>query len=239
LFPIGDENSGERLRPVVNYGLIALNLIVFLYELMLTDSDLSRFIFRWGAVPAEVSNGNRVLTIVTSQFLHGGWLHIAGNMLFLWVFGDNVEDVMGHAKYLAFYLLCGCAAALLQVVSSPHSVDPLVGASGAISGVLAAYLVLFPRGKIRTLILLGWIPLIFLFPAWVEIGYWIVLQFLSGLVTLSVTTADTNGGVAYFAHIGGFVAGLLLVLLLRDREAQERQLAARSGSRAFERVRWR
>lgn len=239
MFPIGDENSGERITPVVNYGLIALNIVIFLYEIALSEGALNRFIGRWGAVPFEVSRGHDLYTIVTSQFLHGGWLHIAGNMLFLWVFGDNIEDVMGHAKYLGFYLLCGCAAALLQVMTSPDSVNPLVGASGAISGVLAAYLVLFPRGKIKTLILLGWIPLILLFPAWLEIGFWIVLQFINGVATLGVRTAETSGGVAYFAHVGGFIAGLALVLLLRDREAQLRQLAARSGSRAFARVGWR
>lgn len=238
MFPIGDENRGDRLTPVVNYALIAVNVLVFLYELTLSERGLGRFFFRWGAVPAEVANGQDLYAVVTSQFVHGGWLHLIGNMLFLWVFGDNIEDVMGHAKYLAFYLICGSAAAGLQVALNAESLTPLVGASGAISGVLAAYLVLFPRGKIRTLILLGWIPLIFLFPAWLQIGYWIVLQFINGYLSLDVRTAETGGGVAYFAHIGGFIAGLLLVLLLRDKGAHDRQLAARSGNRAFERVSW-
>lgn len=238
MFPIGDENRGERLTPAVNYALIAINTLVFLYELTLSEGNLARLFVDWGAVPARISDGQDLVTLVTSQFIHGGWLHLLGNMLFLWVFGDNVEDVMGHAKYLAFYLVCGVAAAGLQVAVNSDSTMPLVGASGAISGVLAAYLVLFPRGKIRTLILLGWIPLILLFPAWFQIGYWIVLQFINGFLTLGVRTAETGGGVAYFAHIGGFIAGLLLVFLLRDKGAHDRQLAARSGNRAFERVSW-
>ena len=237
MFPIGDENRGQRLTPFVNYGLIALNFVVFFYELALSDPELTKFIYRWGTIPAEVSEGHDLVTLVTSQFLHAGWLHILGNMLFLWVFGDNVEDTMGHVGYLIFYLLCGIAAALAQVFINSGSQTPLVGASGAISGVLAAYLVLFPRGNIRTLILLGWIPLIFLLPAWVLIGYWIVLQFINGFLSLGVKTEE-GSGVAYFAHIGGFAAGLLLVKLFKNEDAHQRQLTAREGTRAFQRVGW-
>ncbi|HYP61740.1 MAG TPA: rhomboid family intramembrane serine protease, partial [Thermomicrobiales bacterium] len=150
MFPIGDENRGIRSRPYVNYAIIALNFIVFFYQLTLTQPDLERFITDWGAVPAEISHGNNLITLITSMFMHGGWLHIGGNMLFLWVFGDNIEDTMGHIKYLIFYLICGLAAGGLQIAINPDSVSPLIGASGAISGVLAAYLVLFPHGKIRT-----------------------------------------------------------------------------------------
>jgi membrane associated rhomboid family serine protease len=237
MFPIGDENRGQRLRPVVNYGLIALNFLVFLYELSLSQQGLTRFVDRWGAVPVEIANGHDLYTLVTSMFIHGGWLHIGGNMLFLWVFGDNVEDTMGHVRYLLFYLLCGIAAGLGQVVVDTGSRTALIGASGAISGVLAAYLVLFPRGNIRTVILLGFIPLIFLLPAWVLIGYWILLQFVSGFLSLG---AKTMGGseVAYFAHIGGFLAGLLLVWVFKDEDAHRRQLAAREGTRAFQRTDW-
>jgi membrane associated rhomboid family serine protease len=237
MFPIGDENRGQRLTPIVNYALIAINVVVFLYELSLSDLDLLRFIYRWGAIPNEISNGNDLFTLVTSQFLHGGWLHIGGNMLFLWVFGDNIEDTMGHVGYLIFYLLCGAAAGLGQVIIDTNSLTPLVGASGAISGVLAAYIVLFPRGHIRTLILLGWIPLIFLFPAWFMIGYWIVMQFINGFFTLGVDTAETGNSVAYFAHIGGFIAGLILVQLFKNDDAHQRQLAAREGYRRFQRLR--
>ncbi len=242
MFPIGDEHNGRRLTPVVNYSLIAVNILVFLYQLTLPDTfrdpALAEFIFRWGAVPAEISAGNDLFALLSSQFLHGGWLHIAGNMLFLWVFGDNIEDTMGHASYLLFYLLCGVVAGLAQVVVDPASEIPLVGASGAISGVLGAYITLFPRGKIRTLIMLGFFPLVFLIPAWIQIGLWILLQFLNGFASLGVPTEETGGGVAYFAHIGGFLAGFVLVWLFRDEEALARQRAARAGHRAFQRVGW-
>jgi membrane associated rhomboid family serine protease len=238
VIPIGDENQGQRLTPVVNYTLIALNVLVFLYELALSDPSLTRFIDRWGAIPVQIAGGHDLYALVTSMFLHGGWLHIGGNMLFLWVFGDNIEDTMGHISYLLFYLICGIGAGLMQVFVDSGSRTPLIGASGAISGVLAAYLVLFPRGNIRTLILLGWFPLVFLIPAWVMIGYWIVLQFINGFLSLGVSTMETGGGVAYFAHVGGFIAGLILVTLFKDDDAHQRQLAAREGSRAFQRVGW-
>ncbi len=237
MFPIGDENRGQRLTPFVNLSLIALNILVFLSELMLSDRGLVSFVYRWGTVPAEISDGQDLQTLLTSMFLHAGWLHIAGNMLFLWVFGDNVEDTMGHLRYLIFYLLTGIAAGLMQVVIDSGSQVPLVGASGAISGVLGAYIVLFPHGNIRTLILLGWIPLIFLVPAWAMIGYWIVLQFINGFLSLGVSTAE-GGGVAYWAHIGGFIAGAALVWLFKDGDAHERQLEARRDTRPFQKVGW-
>jgi membrane associated rhomboid family serine protease len=234
MFPIGDENRGIRSRPYVTYGILALNIVVFLYQLTLTQPDLERFFTDWGAVPAEISHGDNLITLITSMFMHGGWLHIAGNMLFLWVFGDNVEDTMGHVKYLFFYVICGLAAGGLQVMVSPDSRSPLIGASGAISGVLAAYLVLFPRGKIRTILLLG-IPIMVLVPAWGMIGYWIVIQFINGILSLGVQTRDTSG-VAYFAHIGGFIAGAALVFLFRDRDIHQQQLDARANNRAFQRT---
>jgi len=235
VFPIGDENVGQRLTPVVNYTLIAINIAVFLYELILPDPDLMRFVMRWGAVPREITAGQDYVSIVTSMFLHAGWLHIAGNMLFLWVFGDNVEDTMGHLGYLLFYLLCGVAATLAHVYVYPNSTVPVVGASGAISGVLAAYMALFPHGLIRTMVLFGWFPVVFLVPAWIMIGYWILLQFINGLFSLGLPTAESSG-VAYFAHIGGFVTGLVLVWFFRNEEAHRRQLAAREGHRAFQRL---
>jgi membrane associated rhomboid family serine protease len=234
MFPIGDENRGIRSRPIVTWSIIALNILVFLFQLSLDEADLTRFIFDWGTVPREISNGDDLFALVTCMFLHGGWLHIGGNMLFLWVFGDNVEDTMGHIKFIVFYLICGVAASGLQVIVDSDSRIPLIGASGAISGVLAAYLVLFPKGKIRTLILLG-VPIVVLVPAWAMIGYWIVIQFINGIASLGPDTAETGGGVAYFAHIGGFVAGAALVWLLRDPEIQQRQNEARAGHRAFER----
>ncbi len=242
MFPIGDENRAQRLTPVVNYTLIALNVLIFLYQITLPDTRLNpaltEFVFRWGAVPVEISNRHDLFALVTSQFLHGGWLHIAGNMLFLWVFGDNIEDTLGHASYLIFYLLGGVAAGLAQVVIDPESQIPLVGASGAIAAVLGAYIVLFPRGKIRTAVLIWFFPIIFLLPAWVNIGLWIVLQFVNGFASLGVSTEETGGGIAYFAHIGGFLAGMVLVWVFRDRNAHQRQLAARQNTRAFQRVGW-
>jgi membrane associated rhomboid family serine protease len=234
MFPIGDENRGIRSRPYVTYGILALNIVVFLYQLTLTQPDLELFFTDWGAVPAEISHGDNLITLITSMFMHGGWLHIAGNMLFLWVFGDNVEDTMGHVKFLIFYVICGLAAGGLQVMVNPDSRSPLIGASGAISGVLAAYLVLFPRGKIRTILLLG-IPIMVLVPAWGMIGYWIVIQFINGILSLGVQTRDTSG-VAYFAHIGGFIAGAALVFLFRDRDIHQQQLDARANNRAFQRT---
>jgi len=236
LFPIGDEHNGRVLRPVVNYALIALNVLVFLYQLVLPEPELFNFIVRWGAIPEQISQGQNLYGLVTSQFLHGGWLHIIGNMLFLWVFGDNVEDTMGHVRYLLFYLLTGIAAALAQVLVEPGSGIPLVGASGAISGVLGAYILLFPRGRIRTLVLLGFFVTVVLIPAWVQIGLWVLLQFLNGFASLGVRTEETGGGVAYFAHIGGFVAGALLVWVFKDQDAVDRQRAARAGNQAWRRV---
>lgn len=240
MFPIGDEQNGRILTPVVNYTLIALNVLVFLYQLVLPDSPrdpaLQEFIFRWGAIPAEISGGQDLFALLSSMFLHGGWLHIAGNMLFLWVFGDNVEDTMGHARYLLFYLLTGIAAGLAQVLIDPGSSIPLVGASGAISGVLGAYIVLFPRGRIRTLVVLGFFVTVVLIPAWVQIGIWIALQFFNGFASLGVRTEETGGGVAYWAHIGGFVAGALLVWVFKDQSAVDRQRTARAGNQAWQRV---
>lgn len=241
MIPIGDENQGQRLTPVVNYTLIGLNILIFLYQLTLPNTffnpELARFIHRWGVIPAEIVSGQGLHTLVTSMFLHGGWLHIGGNMLFLWVFGDNIEDTMGHVRYLIFYVLCGILAGLAQVAVDTGSQTPLIGASGAISGVLAAYLVLFPHGHIRTLIFLGWIPLIILLPAWFQIGYWILIQFIAGFLSLGVATMAT-GGIAYFAHIGGFLAGAALVWIFKDDDAHRRQLAARAGYRSFQRVGW-
>ena len=209
MIPIGDDNTSRRTFPFVNYGLIAVNLIVFVVEL--SQPDPQAYIARWGAVPATITAGHDLQTLVTSAFLHAGWLHLLGNMLFLYVFGDNVEDAFGHARYLLFYLACAVLAGLGQVYLAPGAHLPGVGASGAISGVLAAYLVLFGTNPVRVLIFI--FPAVV--PAYVMIGVWIVLQLLNGVASLS-HTAQT-GGIAYGAHIGGFAGGLLLTLLLRPR----------------------
>lgn len=226
MLPLTDDNRGRRSTPIVTWVLIGINVLVFLYELLLNDQQFNEFVRNFGVIPREISNGEGYLTLLTSMFLHGGWLHVGGNMLFLWVFGDNIEDVMGHARYLVFYLLTGLGASAAQILVNPDSMVPTIGASGAISGVLAAYIVSFPHGRIMTLITLGIFITSVMLPAWVMIGYWIVLQVIQGSLSLGVS-ADT-GGVAWFAHIGGFAAGLALVFLFRRPDHLERQREARS-----------
>jgi rhomboid family protein len=209
LFPIGDDNSSRRPLPVVTYALIALNVLVFFIELNQGES----FVRQWAVVPRQlVANPSaEIPTIFTSMFMHAGWMHLLGNMLFLWIFGDNVEDYLGRAKFLIFYLVCGIAATLAQVAVSAESSIPNLGASGAISGVLAGYLVFFPKGRVKVL-MRGRVVVL---PALVVIGLWIVLQLISGIA--SFTQSAQTGGIAYMAHIGGFVAGLALAFLLSGR----------------------
>ncbi len=209
MFPIGDDDSAERTVPIVTYLLIALNVLFFFVEL----SGGEPFIEQWSVVPRRLTAnpGADFITIFTSMFMHGGWVHLGGNMLYLWIFGDNVEDRFGHAKFALFYLLCGIAATFAQVVFNAGSNVPNLGASGAIAGVLAAYIILFPRGQVKVLMGRGVVPM----PALVVIGLWIVLQFVNGIGSIAQTT-DT-GGVAYMAHIGGFVAGLLLTFVFGGR----------------------
>ncbi|HET6580437.1 MAG TPA: rhomboid family intramembrane serine protease [Methanoregula sp.] len=209
MFPIGDDNSGRRLAPYVTYTLIALNLLFFLVELIGGDV----FIETWACVPARfmADPGGDFFTLITSMFMHAGWVHIGGNMLYLWIFGDNVEDRFGHLRFLVFYLICGIAATFAQLAFSLGSGVPNLGASGAIAGVLGAYLVLFPKRQVT--VLLGYY--VTRMPALVVIGFWIVLQFFNGIGSIVVST-DT-GGVAYMAHIGGFITGLVLALVLRGK----------------------
>ena len=207
MFPIGDDDTGRRTTPVVTYVLIALNLIFFFVEL----SGGEPFIEHWSVIPRQLveNPSGEFPTIFTSMFMHAGWLHLGGNMLYLWIFGDNVEDNFGHLKFLIFYLLCGIAATLAQLAFSTGSNIPNLGASGAIAGVLGAYILLFPRGQVKVLMGRGIIPM----PALAVIGIWIVLQFVSGIGSIS-NSAET-GGVAYMAHIGGFIAGIVLTFVLR------------------------
>jgi len=206
----------SRTTPYVTISLISLNVLVFLYELTLGRA-VDAFTLYFGLVPAAFS----WVTVFTSMFLHGGILHVAGNMLYLWIFGDNVEDRMGHGRFVVFYLLCGVAAALAQTITAPDSVVPMVGASGAIAGVMGAYFVLYPKSRIVTLI-----PLFFFFqvievPAILFLGIWFVMQFLSGVGSI-VTTAGGGpaGGVAFWAHVAGFVAGISGVIVFRRPERQ-------------------
>jgi len=202
----------SRTTPVVTISLITLNVLVFMYELSLGRA-LDAFMLRYGLVPAAFSWMN----VFTSMFLHGSFMHVAGNMLYLWIFGDNVEDRLGHARFLVFYLLCGVAAALAQTISVPDSMVPMVGASGAIAGVMGAYFVLYPRSRIVTLI-----PLFFFFqvievPAIWFLGIWFVMQFLSGVGSIG---AAATGGIAFWAHVAGFVAGITGVVVFRRPERQ-------------------
>jgi membrane associated rhomboid family serine protease len=207
MFPIGDDNRGRRIVPLVTYALIAMNVIFFFVELSGGDA----FIEKWAFVPSRflANPFDDFLTLFTSMFMHAGLVHLGGNMLYLWIFGDNVEDRFGHLKFTIFYLVCGLAATFAQLAFSIGSDVPNLGASGAIAGVLGAYILLFPKGKVNVLMGRGVIPM----PALVVIGLWIVLQFFSGIGSIA-DTADT-GGVAYMAHIGGFIAGFGLTFMFR------------------------
>lgn len=211
MLPIGDDNSQRRLIPVVTWLLVAANVLVFLLELGGGDN----FIYTWAFTPAYFSQNPTAffITIFTSMFMHASWMHLGGNMLYLLIFGDNVEDRFGHFKFLIFYILCGMAATFAQYILAPYVEVPNLGASGAIAGVLGAYLVLMPGQKIRVLVA-AWIVRM---PAILVIGAWIGLQLLSGIGTLS-TMNTGSGGVAYMAHIGGFAAGLVLTLFFRNRQ---------------------
>jgi len=222
MIPLGD-NIPSRRFPFVNYLIIGANFLAFFYELSL-GKGLDTFITEWGAVPARVTDAlsggetspAAFITLITSMFLHGGWLHILSNMLFLWIFGDNVEDSMGHIRYTVFYLLAGIAAGLAQVFVAPDSTAPGIGASGAIAGVLGAYLVMFPHAQVEVLIPWFLFFPIFKVPALLMLGIWFLTQFFNGVAALTIAHTSA-GGVAWWAHIGGFVAGLLLVNLFRQR----------------------
>jgi membrane associated rhomboid family serine protease len=218
MFPIGDDQVPGGPARFVTLGLIAANVLAFLFELTQpSNGALQSFIQAWGVVPREYATGHDIAptiplpfwtTLLTSMFLHGGWMHLGGNMLYLWIFGDNLEKVMGHARFLLFYLVCGVAAGLAHIAFSSGSAVPTVGASGAISGILGGYLVLFPRNRVRVLTRGGVVAV----PAIMVLGFWIVIQLINGIGSLGVTTE--TGGVAYLAHVGGFVAGLVLVKLM-------------------------
>jgi membrane associated rhomboid family serine protease len=236
LIPIADPSEPNRIFPYVNIGIIVVNFLVFFYELSLGAQGAAtqnKFFLDYSLVPCEYTNhcvayaGTPhpfVVTLFTSMFLHAGWLHILGNMIYLWVFGDNIENSMGHVRYLVFYLLCGLGAGALEIATAVGSNTPGLGASGAIAGVLAAYLVLYPRSSVLTIIPLGFIPIPLRLPAFLLIGFWFALQLVSGVVVLSSKVAG-QGGVAYWAHVGGFATGFILVWLFRrpDRVGFMRQ----------------
>lgn len=209
----------SRTFPFVNYLLIGINIVCFLYQLSL-GHYVQKFIFAWGVVPLRVTTLHGDFTqlfapFLTSMFLHGGWLHLLGNMLYLYIFGDNVEDRFGHFRYLLFYLLCGLFAALAQVLSAPYARVPMIGASGAIAGVMGAYFCLFPHSRVVTLVFIFFFIEFIEIPAFFFLLFWFVLQFLNG--TLSFSAQNAAGGVAWWAHIGGFIAGILLMFVFRKR----------------------
>jgi membrane associated rhomboid family serine protease len=209
VIPIGDDNAERQRFPFFTYAFIGINVLVFLLELQRGEA----FIRQWAYIPAEFLSdpAGEAATLITAMFMHGGWAHLIGNMVYLWTFGDNIEDRLGHAGYVLFYLATGLAATFAQTLFNPASTIPNVGASGAIAGVLGAYIVLFPRGTVRLLTRAGVVNL----PAIVAIGLWFLLQF-TGVIGSLAQTADT-GGVAYMAHIGGFVAGFALAILFGGR----------------------
>jgi len=228
MIPLKDDVPSSSF-PFVTIGLIVLNVLVFLYQASIgmgSERAAEAFIMEFGAVPCRVTGAcavpgdfpSPIATIFTSMFMHGGLFHIAGNMLYLWIFGDNVEDTLGHGRFLLFYLLSGVAAALAQIVMNPDSRIPMVGASGAVSGVLGAYLLLFPYARVLVLLIFGFFVRMVRWPATIVLGFWIVVQFLNGLITVSLAAGGAGGGTAWFAHIGGFLAGIVLLFLMRPRQ---------------------
>lgn len=219
MIPIHDSQQSYS-KPLVTILLIAANALVFLFQLSLDPFTRNDFVFAFGLVPDRFHWS----ALFTSMFMHGGWMHLLGNMLFLWVYGDNVEDILGHFKFFVFYLMCGVAAALGQYLIAPDSRVPMVGASGAIAGVMGAYLFKFPHSRI---LMAGWFIILFTFeiPAYVVLLYWFAIQFFSGFGSIADTGAQ-RGGIAFFAHIGGFVAGMIFIHLFktRDRYSHRRDL---------------
>ncbi len=221
MIPLHDDNP-TTLTPIITIGLIVVCSLVFLWQVSLPPLAGEVAIYAYGLIPAVFLGGQALdpeiaripaeLSVITSMFLHGGWLHLIGNMLYLWIFGNNIEDAMGHARFVAFYLLCGIAAAFTQALQDPSSTIPMIGASGAIGGVLGGYLLLYPRARVLVLIPLGFFMYTVRIPALFVLGFWFVLQFLQ-----SVMAGDQAGGVAYWAHIGGFVAGMVLIVPFRKK----------------------
>ena len=243
MIPIGDDNVTRR-TPVVNNALLLANIAVFVYQLTLAGSQIEAFILTWAVRASEVSalvGGDLsllrqvLLTSTAAMFIHGGWAHILGNMLFLWIFGDNVEDNFGSLPYLVFYLLSGYSAVIVQTLLAPRSDVPMIGASGAISGVLAGYLLLYPRAAVRAVLPL---PILFLLPffvpAWLMIIVWFASQLLNGYASLT-DAAQVAGGVAYGAHVGGFVAGLMLTGIFRNPTRSPRYMDYERNRRYYRR----
>ncbi len=223
MIPLKDDNP-TRIVPFVTVALIVTNAAVFLYELLLPPEAYKAFVEAMGVVPIDLTQAalhdptgllHGGLTLLTAMFVHGGILHVAMNMLYLWIFGNNIEEAMGHGRYLIFYLVCGLIASFCQVAAAPLSKVPMIGASGAISGVLGAYLIMFPAARVQTLIFIVFFARVVPIPAVIVLGFWFLLQLLNA------GQAPTGGGVAVFAHIGGFVAGLVLIAGFRRRRSRQ------------------
>jgi membrane associated rhomboid family serine protease len=232
-------DDDTRIVPWVNIGIIVVNFLVFFYELSLGTGALNKFFLDYSLVPCEYTNHCVAyagtphpfwVTLFSSMFLHAGWSHILGNMLFLFVFGNHVERSMGHWRYLAFYFLCGLGASVLEIATAVNSTLPGLGASGAIAGVLAGFLLLYPTARIGSLIGVGFLYFPARIPAWVFIGFWFLYQLVNGVATLTSMASSATGGVAYWAHVGGFATGLILVRLFSrpERVQQMRALHAQS-----------
>ncbi|MFM5889985.1 MAG: rhomboid family intramembrane serine protease [Dolichospermum sp.] len=219
MFPLYDENP-TRITPYFTYGLIGMNVLVFLHEVSLSNTQLEQFFQLYAVIPQQLTNSwsGEWTTLFTSQFLHGGWWHLISNMIYLWVFGNNIEDRLGHLKYLFFYLTCGALAALCQWFIGINSIIPSLGASGAISGVLGAYLIWFPRARITTLIFLGFFITTINVPALVIIGIFFIQNLISGFASLQTAAnmSVESGGVAYWAHLGGFIVGMIFAFWHRE-----------------------
>ncbi len=225
MIPLRDDNPTE-ITPVVTVATIVMCVLVFLYEISLPPKLNEAFVYMYGAIPAVVFGHAQLPpelmslpaygTLFSSMFLHGGWMHLIGNMLYLWIFGNNIEDVMGHGKFIIFYGACGVVAALSHALIDPQSTIPMVGASGAISGVLGAYLLLYPRAQVLVLIPIGFFSQMIHVPAAIVLGLWFVMQLLSGGMSLG----HEGGGVAFFAHIGGFIAGMALIGFFKHPHVQ-------------------
>ena len=216
-FPLRDTQPSYS-KAVVTTVIIIINVLVFLFEISLDEYSRNAFVAYYGLIPDNF----HVANVLTSMFLHGGWMHILGNMWFLWIFGDNIEDILGHGKFLIFYLLCGVVAAMAQVLLNPYSRVPMVGASGAIAGVMGSYMVKFPRARIETFAFIFIFLTRFDVPAWLMLVYWFATQLLSGVGSIGQTMAN-QGGTAFFAHIGGFVAGEILINVMRPHEPHWRR----------------
>jgi len=224
LLPLKDENPTSSF-PLVTIGLILTNVFVFFHQITLDFAQSQHFIFQWGAIPYQITHGVVVrvvplipipLTLFSSMFLHGGFLHILGNMLYLWIFGNNIEDTLGHFRFFLFYLVCGLLAGLAQIFSDPQSTLPMVGASGAIAGILGGYLLLFPGARVLTLVFIFIFIRIIRLPALIILGFWFFVQLLG-------VGGAREGGVAWFAHIGGFITGLILVKVFQPRLSRRRR----------------